>query len=789
MTDLAARLRIAVADRYRVEEELGAGGMAVVFRAHDLRHDRVVALKVLRPELAMAVGTERFLREIQIAGRLNHPHILALYDSGEADGLVFYVMPFVDGETLRDRLARDRRLAIDEALRIVRDVADALKYAHDHDVVHRDIKPENILLASGHAVVADFGIARAISMAGGEQLTQTGIAVGTPAYMSPEQAVGDAHIDGRSDLYSLGIVFYEAVVGTPPFAAPTPQAAIAKRLTELAPRLSEIVETTPPAVDTAIARVLSRMPADRFANAAEFAGALIPSGPIGDLARSADQSGPGRARGFPWRWALATAVVASLTFGAVWFVRGGEDATLPSVAVLPFDNVGAAENEYFADGVTEEMTSRLAEISGLRVTSRTSAAQYKATVKSVREIGRELRVEYVLEGTVRTDRGLDGSGQVRVTPRLIRVSDESSIWTGRYDANLAPGEIFAVQGEIAEQVARALDVALVAGERAVLQEAPTTDREAYNAYLLGRFHWNRRTPQGLQRAVDFFDDAIRRDSSFAAAWAGQADALVLLPFYNVAGMSSREAFERAKFAARQAIRLAPDLAEAHASLAEALLYNDRDWSGAEREFLRAIELDPTYPVAHYWYAELLVITNRLTEAIVHSERAVALAPAAPITHQLLGQHLTMVGDWSRAEQQFRQALELQPDLLWSHLFLALVHLHRGTWDGARAELIRTGLPPNVAQAIVTARRDPARAPESVRVIDAYLRGSTDHLFSSPERNFYGLADIVDSTVAWIVHGIEAGSGVDLLHMQNPITGRAANDPRIRELRRALGLPE
>ena len=626
-------------------------------------------------------------------------------------------------------------------------------------------------------------------MAGGEQLTQTGIAVGTPAYMSPEQAVGDAHIDGRSDLYSLGIVFYEAVTGTPPFAAPTPQAAIAKRLTEHAPHLSEIVETIPPALDTAIARVLSRMPEDRFASAAEFAGALIPSDPIGDPATAADHSGSGRAQGFPWRWALVTAAVASLAFGAVWFVRGGGDAAPPSVAVLPFDNVGAAENEYFADGITEEMTSRLAEISGLRVTSRTSAAQYKTTTKSVREIGRDLRVEYLLEGTVRTDRGLDGSGQVRVTPRLIRVSDDSNIWTEQYNANLTPGEIFAVQGEIAEQVARALDVALMAGERAVLQQAPTTDREAYNAYLLGRFHWNRRTAEGLQRAIVFFDDAIRRDSSFAAAWAGQADALVNFPFYNVAAMSWREAFERAKFAARQAIRLAPDLAEAHASLAEALIYNDRDWSGAEREFLRAIDLDSTYPVTHYWYAELLVITNRLTEAIVHSEHAVALAPAEPITHLLLGQHLMTADDWPRAERQFRLALELQPGLLWAHLLLAVVNFHRGTWDEARAELIGTGLPRNVAQAIVAARRDPARAPESVRVIDAYLRGSTDHLFSSPERLFYGLADIVDSTVAWLTHGIEAGSGVDLLHMQNPITGRAGNDPRILELRRALGVPQ
>jgi eukaryotic-like serine/threonine-protein kinase len=784
MIDLEVRLRAALADRYRLERRVGAGGMAVVFLAHDLRHDRSVALKVLRPEWAAAVGAERFLREIQIAARLHHPHILALYDSGEADSCLYYVMPYVEGETLRDRLTREHTLSVNEVQQIGREVADALTYAHTHDVVHRDIKPENILLASGHAQVCDFGIARAISVAGGDKFTGTGLTIGTPNYMSPEQAAGDGHIDGRSDLYSLGIVLYEALVGTPPFAAPTPQEVIAKRFTDTAPLLSMTIGAIPRTMDVAISRVLSRMPGERFDNAAQFASALTAASPA---ATRVSMWSPLSAAG-PWRWLVPAMVLTAIGLGATWFMRR-EDAGPPTIAILPFDNVGIAENEYFADGITEEMTSRLAEVSGLRVTSRTSAVQYKGSGKSIRDIGRELQVEYVLEGTVRTDRASDGSGQVRVTPQLIRVADDSHLWTHRYDASLVPGEIFKVQADIAEQVTAALDVALLEGERAIIQTAPTNDAEAYNAYLQGRFQWNRRTAESLVRAVEYFSAAIRLDSTFAAAWAGQADANVLIPFFTDDAMQYPAAFERAKVAAREAIRLAPNLAEAHASLGEALLYNDRNWSGAERAFVRAIELDPTYPVAHYWYAELLLITQRVEDAIQHLRHAAELAPAMPITHLLLGLSLMLVDDWDGAEQHLHRQLELQSDFHLGDLFLALAALHREQWQAAEAELVTMGVPSSVARAIIVARQDSTQATESARVIDAFLRSPAKLPFASPERYLYGLADIVDSTVSWLIRGIENGSGMDLFIMQHPVVGRAATDPRILGLRRQLGLPD
>src|SRR5438034_761747 len=398
MADQLARLQAALADRYTIERELGRGGMATVYLAQDLKHHRKVAIKVLKPELAAALGPERFLQEIEIAAGLTHPHILPLYDSGEATGLLYYVMPYVEGETLRNRLDRAGQLPLAEAVQITREVADALSYAHGHDVVHRDIKPENILLEAGHAVVSDFGIARAITAAAGGNLTETGIALGTPGYMSPEQGAARGHVDERSDIYSLGCVLYEMLAGEPPYTGPSAQIVISKRC----PARS---------------------------------GASHPS---------------------PQRM----------------------------LVVLRFENLGRPDDEYFADGMTEEVTARLAGLHGLRVIGRTSARQYKKTTKTIPQIGQDLGVDYVLEGSVRWDRPPRGPSRVRVTPQLIRVSDASHVWAHVYDAVLA--DVFAVQSNIARQVAETLDVTLLAPEGQALDAKPTTNLEAYDYYLRGK---------------------------------------------------------------------------------------------------------------------------------------------------------------------------------------------------------------------------------------------------------------------------------------------------------------
>ncbi len=385
MTGAYGRLAAALADRFTIERELGRGGMATVYLARDLKHDRPVALKVLRPELAAILGVERFLREIRLTAQLQHPHILTLIDSGEADGFLYYVMPCVEGESLRERLEREGQLPLNEALRITRAVASALDFAHGRGVIHRDIKPENIMLHQGEPMVADFGIALAVSTAGRERLTETGLSLGTPAYMSPEQASAELKLDGRTDQYSLASVLYEMLAGVPPYTGPTAQAIIARRLTDPVPPLRTVRETVPVAVERAVMKALARVPADRFASVVAFAQAL----------------------------SEAAAVRPSLR----------------SVAVLPFLNLSAdPENEYFADGITEDVIAQLSKIRSLKVISRTSVMAFKRREHSLREIAQRLQVATLLEGSVRR-----AGSRVRIVAQLIDVESDEHLWAGWLD--------------------------------------------------------------------------------------------------------------------------------------------------------------------------------------------------------------------------------------------------------------------------------------------------------------------------------------------------------------------
>jgi eukaryotic-like serine/threonine-protein kinase len=484
VTDISDRLRSELAGRYVIERELGRGGMATVYLARDLRHKRQVALKVLRPDLSHSLGSDRFLREIETAAKLTHPHILPLHDSGEAGGLLYYVMPFVEGESLRDRLVRELQLSVGEALRIAHEVADALSYAHTQGIVHRDIKPENILLMGGHALVADFGIARALGQAGGERLTETGLAVGTAAYMAPEQASG-GQVDGRSDVYALGAVLYEMLAGEPPFTGPTPQAVIAKRFHTNAVPLRLVRPTVPQHVEHAVARALARVPTDRFASAAELARALA-----GDATTAVPVRSPAGRRhmGRPAVLLLALGVLLGLGVLFVWsWTRRSPlagDPGLQRVAVLPFDNLAAADKVYFAEGITDEIRGKLATVAGLQVTARTSSAQYAGSTKRPEEIGRELGVTYLLSGTVRWDQE-GGQSRVRVSPELINAASGATRWQQSFDAPMT--DVFQMQADVAERVARELGVALAAADRRHLEARPTGDLGAYDLYLRGQY--------------------------------------------------------------------------------------------------------------------------------------------------------------------------------------------------------------------------------------------------------------------------------------------------------------
>ena len=585
------RLRTALAASYRVERPIGRGGMAAVYLAHDLRHDRPVALKVLHPELTAALGAERFLREIRLAARLQHPHILPVHDSGQVESpagdsssappLLWFAMPYVDGDSLRDRLRRDGCLPVGAALRIAREIALALDYAHRQGVVHRDIKPENILLADGQALLADFGIARGTSPippAGMEAapaetaLTATGFIVGTPAYMSPEQAAGDPDIDGRTDLYSLGCVLYEMLAGVPPHTGPTPQAVLASRFRDTVPPIRSHRSDMPAPVDAVVLRALAGAREQRFASGAELAEALEQAS-----AQSSVQTRL-RPRLRPRLRAAAPLTLALCLAGGLfaWARRPARapEGTRPaapastSLAVLPFQNLGAPEDEYFTAGVADEVRGRLASLTGVRVIAGASAAEYRGTTKPLQQIARELGVDYLLVGNVRWDKTGTGPARVRVSPELVHLAAGAAPavrWQQPFDAVLA--DVFQVQGNIAAQVAGALGLALETPEQQRLASPPTGNLAAYDAYLKAREIQSSSSGlvEQIEAAISLYERAVALDPDFALAWAGLARTLAQ-SHYN--GKTDSAVRARAKLAAERAFSLDSTLPAARLALGD-----------------------------------------------------------------------------------------------------------------------------------------------------------------------------------------------------------------------------
>ena len=689
-------LRAALSDRYAIERELGRGGMATVYLARDLRHDRPVALKLLHPDLAATLGPERFHREIKLAARLQHPHILTVHDSGDNDGRLWFTMPYVEGESLRERLRREKQLPVHDALRIAREAATALDYAHRHDVIHRDIKPENLLLTmDGQVLVADFGIARALGEADTE-ITKTGMTVGTPAYMSPEQASGERMVDARTDIYALGSVLYEMLAGEPPFTGPTAQLIIARKFTETPRPLRSVRETLPAATDSVVSRALARAPADRFASAAEFARALegITQGdestlaaPVSDAAAAgAAQS----ARRLTRRYAITMALLAGFVIGLgvlfAWrsnHARSGSDAKgIRRVAVLPFENLGDSGDEYFADGLTDAVRGKLIGLPGLQVTARGSSVEYKGRNTPVEQAGRELGVDYVLTGTVRWEKRKDGTSRVLVRPELIEVARAAATWQQPFDASLE--DVFEVQADIAGRVADALNIALGADEKKNLADKPTANLAAYDAFLKGEAlsaGMATQNPPDLRRAIGFYRQATTLDTAFVPAWAQLARAHAVL--YR-ASVPSRETAEQAREAAQRARSLGPNRPEAFLALGDYqgdVQKDDRQaiatyeeglklapdnvellsavaqreqslnqWESAATRLERAAALDPRSASAARRYAYTLMLLRRYPEAEAAHERALRLAPGDLTLIEQGALLALMQGDIGRARQ-------------------------------------------------------------------------------------------------------------------------------------------
>jgi serine/threonine-protein kinase len=651
-----------LAPDYRLERVLGTGGSATVFLAEDLKHDRRVAIKVLHDELAESIGGERFIREIRVAARLTHPNIIPLLDSGNADGSMYYVMPFIEGESLRSRLDRGERPSLAEALALTAEVADALEYAHAAGIVHRDIKPENILLLRGHAIVADFGIARALKHASRTTTlhgsTTSGIVLGTPAYMSPEQAAGEKEIDGRSDVYSLAIVFFEMMSATLPFVAATTQGLIAKRFIEVAPRLSSRAMGIPASVDEAVAAALSLDPAERPAGALAFARRLAGK----DHRETAELPPVFSSAPIPSAAGITTRTLGIIT-----------DPTMPSVAVLPLLNLSSdPENEFLSDGITEEIINTLSRLRTLRVAARASSFAFKAHRPSVQEIAQQLGVTNVLDGSVRRS-----GSRVRVTTQLVDANTGFLVWSDRFDR--AFDDAFAIQDDIAKAVADSLSGTL-------LNESGPWTREAvagaaYEHYLRGRYALNKRTEAELQLAGEYFTAAAEEQPDYPLAYAGLADALLLLGVYGA--KTPAEVFPPAREAIDRALALDPSLGEGHATLAALLSLYDWDWNAAGETFRRAAALSPRSPTTWQWRAmHHLLPLGRFDEARAAIDRARSLDPLSMAIATSVGVVYHLAGDSAGAVRALRRASELDASFAMTYFFLGGVLRDMGDTAGS-----------------------------------------------------------------------------------------------------------
>jgi serine/threonine-protein kinase len=710
VADIREDLQRALGTAYTIERELGGGGMSIVFVATDNTLGREVVVKVLPYELAATVSVDRFKREIMLSAALQHPNIVPVLSAGQADQLPYFIMPFVDGESVRARMARGP-LSVRETVAILRDVARALAYAHGRGIIHRDIKPDNILLSGGAAVVTDFGVAKAISASrervtlGGRPtnsggwnsgtITSVGTSLGTPLYMAPEQAAADPNTDHRADLYALGVVGYEMLVGAPPFYGRTPQALLAAQLTEQPKPISTRRYDVPPALADLVMRMMEKDPSRRPRTANEVARLLddpsVMSGEFTSLRpTSVKRSG--------WRRRASligvAAVLAAAGLGAGTYFRARQTssgaalagaATSPSpvaqksIVVLPLVNIGGDTSDvYFAEGMTAQITTALAKLRGLRVAARTAATAARDKYNTPEEIGKALNVTMLLEGTVQRE-----SGRLRVTARLINIADGATLWSDMFERQAT--DLFKVQDDISNAIVAAVSPELgttvaLAGSSAA---RGTDDLAAYDLYLRGRFFFQKRGEAALQSALALFQQATAKDPGFAKAYTGIADVYGVLPLY--ANVRVDSVLPLGLRAIDKAIALDSLLPEAYASRANLLSLGWR-WQDAERDYQRALSIDPNYATAHQWYGEMLLLNARTEEAIAQLRRATELDPLSPVAFGSYGIALGVAKQELPAQAAARHALELDSTLVVTRMMSGTVDLYANRLPDAIREL-------------------------------------------------------------------------------------------------------
>ena len=727
---------------YRIIEKLGEGGMGIVYKADDLILERPVALKFLSPR---AMGTEedqeRFVHEAKAAASLNHPNICTIYEIASADGKTFIAMEYVEGEDLRTRM-RHAPLSLDEALTIAADIGRGLAAAHEKGIVHRDIKPANIVVTPARAVkIMDFGLAH---IAGGAQLTQPGTTLGTVSYMSPEQARGD-DIDGRTDIWSLGVVLYEMLTGRRPFVGDRDIAVIYSILNTGYERPTTLRSDLPRELDDCMKKMLAKNRDNRYRNASEAAGDLF-------------------------------ALLVLAEGGSMTRHIAAAALTQPSIAVLPFANLSAdPAQEYFCDGMAEEIINSLAQLGGLRVVARTSSFAFKGKNEDIREMGRQLGVETLLEGSVRR-----AGNRLRVTTQLINVVDGCHLWSERFDREME--DVFAIQDEISLAVTDALKLRLLGEEKSKVVKRHTENFKAYRAYLKGRYHWFIRSSSDIEKAIEYLKEAVTIDPEYALAYAGLADCYGVLSIYRP--VAPEEVYPKAKAAAMKALELDDSLAEAHAALACIMSNYEWDWAGAKREIKRAIALNPGYATAYQWAAEGLIALGRFDEAVEMMNKARELDPLSIFMNARVGMAFYYARRYDEAKAILETTLEVDPSFAQARYFLSLVYSMEGRYDEAIEIIPGESFRAWVAVLhVLNGDTDRAHAVMN----DVLSRGSGGYAWPSVRASFcFALGDL-DGCFEWLEKAVEEKDPRLQNMLRSPFTDSLRDDPRFNAILEKMGL--
>ena len=775
MGDQLERLQSSVGAAYEIERELGRGGMATVYLARDLRHGRPVALKLLRPELAVALGSERFQREIHLAAGLQHPNILTVLDSGGSGTLLWFTMPFVEGESLRSHLDRERQLPVDEAVRIACEVADALGCAHGRGIVHRDIKPGNILLSGGHALVTDFGIAHSVDDKVADRLTESGMIVGTPAYMSPEQASGERNLDSRTDIYALGCVLYEMLAGEPPFTGPTAQSVAAKRLTDPVPAVSRVRDTVPAGVERALTRAMAKVPADRFASATDFADAIRRG--------VTDQSGVRPRKRSVFQWSSAGAALLLLLAGVFYLNRGsgpGEPAGPIPLAVLPFRTFGAAgDSSVLAIGIPDAIITRLAGVRQMRLRPTSAVLPYAGKDADPVEIGRALAVRYLLTGTVQA-----AADRLRVSVQLVRAGDGSPLWGSHYD--LARKDLLTLQDSIAERVSASLAVRLSADEHDRLYRRYTANPAAYEWYLRGRSQLARVREDGTRAALEAFGRALALDSNYALAQAGLAMASADMHLRFASGPEVKMWGERAEKEAARALALDPNLAEAHLAKAAVSRKTDFDWEATLEESGRALALNPNLDIAHYYREAAFYHLGLFDLAEREDREALGMDPADRVEqHRTRGVVAFLQGRYPEAVKNLEVARR-SSSRAYTDSYLAQAYYYNGDSTLAIAtldSLSQTTSAPaanraRAALASFLAHKGEREEAEALIAMVVGKEGYVDHHVAYSLGAAYAQLGQPEQAANWLTKAMETGFPCYPWFERDPLLDPVRQDPRV-----------